>query len=139
MNSALKILWLVFKISFQQQNFLTVIVEPMTLKHVNVSQLLEDFISSYKFKKVNDIFRDRSCENQQNMTLCTLLIYSIDQIYSIPVFRKAQYDSSHCFNYFHSCYIITFQLLMIECTSFVYNKIYGPEDVFLIELIYTVF
>lgn len=61
----------------------------MTLKHVNVSQLLKDFISSYKFKKVNDIFRDGSCENQQNMTLCTLLIYSIDQICSIPVFRKA--------------------------------------------------
>lgn len=41
----------------------------MTLKHINVSQLLKDFISSYKFKKLNDISRDRSYENQQNMTL----------------------------------------------------------------------
>lgn len=62
----------------------------MTLKHINVSQLLKDFISSYKFKKLNDISRDRSYENQQNMTLWTLLIYSIDQICIIPIFRNAK-------------------------------------------------
>lgn len=59
----------------------------MTLKHINEVNFKKN-ISSYKFKKLNEIFRDESCENQKIMTLCTLVIYSIDQICSIIVFRE---------------------------------------------------
>lgn len=44
----------------------------MTLKHINEVNFKKN-ISSYKFKKLNEIFRDESCENQKIMTLCTLL------------------------------------------------------------------
>lgn len=59
----------------------------MTLIHINEVNFKKN-ISSYKFKKLNEIFRDESCENQKIMTLCTLVIYSIDQICSIIVFRE---------------------------------------------------
>lgn len=59
----------------------------MTLKHINEVNFKKN-IFSYKFKKLNEIFRDESCENQKIMTLCTLVIYSIDQICSIIVFRE---------------------------------------------------